>query len=104
MSLQGDLLELAVVSWQKILPDMERANMVSRVRISIAYNGQGLAMWRYSVIRQPKPKLSKNTKDDDMFCCSSVLRLTELKPNSEQKAENIFVTPPYSQAACWLLY
>jgi hypothetical protein len=29
-----------------------------------------------------------------------VIRRLELKPNSEQKAENIFVTPPYSQTAC----
>jgi hypothetical protein len=28
------------------------------------------------------------------------IRRLELKPNSEQKAENIFVAPPYSQTAC----
>jgi hypothetical protein len=30
-----------------------------------------------------------------------VIRRLELKPNSEQKAENMFVDPPYCQTACW---
>ena len=30
----------------------------------------------------------------------NVIRLLELKPNSEQKVENIFVAPPYFQTAC----
>jgi len=34
----------------------------------ISANGSGLAMWRYSVIRQPEPLLIKVTKVDDMFC------------------------------------
>jgi len=29
-----------------------------------------------------------------------VIRLLELKPNSEQKVEHIFVAPPYCQTAC----
>jgi hypothetical protein len=32
-----------------------------------------------------------------------VIRLLELKPNSEQEVENIFVAPPYCQTACCLL-
>ena len=28
----------------------------------MAANGQGLAMWRYSVLRQPEPMLSKDMK------------------------------------------
>jgi len=33
----------------------------------------------------------------------NVIRRLELKPISEQKAENIFVAPPYCQVtACWL--
>jgi len=31
-----------------------------------------------------------------------VIRRLELKPNSEQKVENIFVAPPYCQTACKL--
>jgi hypothetical protein len=31
-----------------------------------------------------------------------VIRRLELKPISEQNAENIFVAPPYCQTACWL--
>jgi hypothetical protein len=30
-----------------------------------------------------------------------VIRWLELKPSIEQKAEHIFVAPPYSQTACW---
>jgi len=33
----------------------------------------------------------------------AILRL-ELKLIREQKVENIFVSPPYCQTACWLLY
>ena len=29
-----------------------------------------------------------------------IIRRLKLKPNSEQKAENIFVAPPYCQTAC----
>jgi hypothetical protein len=32
-----------------------------------------------------------------------VIRRLELKLNSEQKVENIFVAPPYCQTACWWL-
>jgi len=32
----------------------------------------------------------------------SVIRRLELKPISEQKAENIFVAPPYCQTECCL--
>jgi len=32
------------------------------------------------------------------------VRQPELKPDSEQKAEDIFVVPPYSQAECWQKY
>jgi hypothetical protein len=32
-----------------------------------------------------------------------VIRRLELKPISEQKAENIFVAPPYCQTECWWL-
>jgi len=30
------------------------------------------------------------------------IRRLELKPDSEQKVEKIFVALPYCQAACWL--
>jgi hypothetical protein len=61
---------------------------------AIAYNGSGLALWRFSVIRQPVPLLIKVTTVDDMFCSRALFVQPELKPGSEQKAENIFVAPP----------
>jgi len=40
------------------------------------------------------------TKSSLFILLLGVIRRLELKPNSEQKAENIFVAPPYSQTAC----
>ena len=34
----------------------------------------------------------------------ALFRRLELKLKSEQKAEHIFVAPPYCQTACWLLF
>ena len=66
----------------------------------ITANGHGLAMWRYSVIRQPEPLLSKVTEDENIFYRWDLFVQLELKLISEQKAENIFVAPPYCQTAC----
>lgn len=36
---------------------------------SIAANVQGLAMWRYSVLRMPEPLFSKVNEDENTFYC-----------------------------------
>jgi hypothetical protein len=53
-----------------------------------------LALWLYSVIRQPGPLLIKVTEVDDMFCNWALFVQPELQLSSEQKAENKFVAPP----------
>jgi hypothetical protein len=40
------------------------------------------------------------TKSSLFILLLGVIRRLELKPISEQKAENIFVAPPYCQTAC----
>ena len=35
----------------------------------MADNGQGLAMWRYSVLRKPELLLSKANEDENLFYC-----------------------------------
>jgi hypothetical protein len=57
-------------------------------------------MWRYSVIRLPGTAAKYITKSSLFILLPGVIRQPELKLNSEQKAENIFVAPPYCQAEC----
>src|SRR5438128_1709082 len=59
-------------------------------------------MWRYSVFRQPVAAAKFINKSSLFVLLLGVIRRLELKPNSEQKVENIFVAPPYCQTACWL--
>jgi hypothetical protein len=54
--------------------------------------------------RQPVTVAKFITKSSLFILLLGVICRLELKPNSEQKAENIFVAPPYCQTACWLLY
>jgi hypothetical protein len=50
--------------------------------------------------RQPVTDAKFITKSSLLILLPRVIRRLELKPISEQKAENIFVAPPYSQTAC----
>jgi hypothetical protein len=52
--------------------------------------------------RQPLTAAKFITKSSLFILLLGVIRRLELKPNSEHKAENIFVAPPYCQTACWL--
>ena len=53
--------------------------------------------------RQPVTAAKFITKSSLFILLLGVIRRLELKPNSEQKVENIFVTPPYCQTECWWL-
>jgi hypothetical protein len=57
-------------------------------------------MWRNSVVRLPVTAAKYITKSSLFILLPGVIRQPELMPISEQKAEDIFVQPPYSQAAC----
>jgi hypothetical protein len=52
--------------------------------------------------RQPVIAAKFITKSSLFILLLGFIRRLELKPNSEQKAEHIFVAPPYCQTACWL--
>jgi hypothetical protein len=52
--------------------------------------------------RQPVTAAKFITKSSLFILLLGVIRRLELKPNSEQKAENIFVAPPYCQTECCL--
>jgi hypothetical protein len=54
-------------------------------------DGQGLAMWRYFKNRQPVTAAEFIIKSSLFIQMLGVIRRLELKPNSEQKVENIFV-------------
>jgi hypothetical protein len=51
--------------------------------------------------RQPVTAAKFINKNSLFIQLLGVVRRLELKLNSEQKAENIFVAPPYCQTACW---
>jgi len=59
-------------------------------------------MWRNSVIRLTVTDAKYITKSSLFILLPGVIRQPELKPNSEQKAEYIFVQPPYCQTECCL--
>ena len=50
--------------------------------------------------RQPVTAAKFINKNSLFILLLGVIRRLELKPNSEQKVENIFVAPPYCQTAC----
>jgi hypothetical protein len=50
--------------------------------------------------RQPVTAAKFITKSSLFILLLGVIRRLELKPNSEQKVENLFVAPPYCQTAC----
>ena len=50
--------------------------------------------------RQPVTAAKFITKSSLFILLLGVIRRLELKPISEQKVENLFVTPPYCQTAC----
>jgi hypothetical protein len=50
--------------------------------------------------RQPVTAAKFITKSSLFILLLGFIRRLELKPNSEQKAEYIFVAPPYCQTAC----
>jgi len=50
--------------------------------------------------RQPITAAKFITKSSLFILLLGDIRWLELKLNSEQKAENIFVAPPYCQTAC----
>jgi len=62
---------------------------------------QGLAMWRYSVLRLPGLLLSKDMK---MKIYSKAELYSAVGYIAEQRYidQYIFVKPPYSQTHCWL--
>jgi hypothetical protein len=49
-------------------------------------------MWRYSVLRQPEPLLSKVNEVEVIFCCSALFVQPELQLISERDDEYIFVS------------
>jgi hypothetical protein len=51
--------------------------------------------------RQPVTATKFITKSSLFILLLGAIRRLELKLNSEQKAEYIFVAPPYCQTACW---
>jgi hypothetical protein len=51
--------------------------------------------------RQPGTAAKFITKSSLFILLLGVIRRLELQPISEQKAENIFVVPPYCQTACY---
>jgi hypothetical protein len=51
--------------------------------------------------RQPVTDAKFITKSSLFILLLGGIRRLELKPNSEQKVENIFVAPPYCQTTCW---
>jgi hypothetical protein len=59
----------------------------------VAYNGQGLALWRYSVIVQPEPKLSKVIKLM-LYSITGVIHQPEPQLSSGLDDEFMFVQPP----------
>jgi hypothetical protein len=50
--------------------------------------------------RQPVTKAKFINESSLFILLLGVIRRLELKPNSQQKAENIFAAPPYCQTAC----
>jgi hypothetical protein len=52
--------------------------------------------------RQPVTAAKLGEKCSWFILLLSFILLPELKPIGEQKAENLFVGPPYSQTECWL--
>jgi len=50
--------------------------------------------------RQPVTAAKFINKSSLFILLLGVIRPLELKPNSEQKAEKIFVAPPYCQTEC----
>jgi len=54
--------------------------------------------------RQPVTTAKFITKSSLFILLLGVIRRLEHKPISEQKVENMFVSPPYCQTECCLLY
>jgi hypothetical protein len=54
--------------------------------------------------RQPVTADKFITKSPLFIQLLGIIRRLELKPISEQKAENIFVAPPYCQTACCMQF
>jgi hypothetical protein len=52
--------------------------------------------------RQPVTAAKFINKSSLVILLLGIIRRLDMKPNSEQKVENIFVAPPYCQTACWL--
>jgi len=50
--------------------------------------------------RQPVTEAKFINKSSLFILLLGFIRRLELKPNSEQKAEHLFVAPPYCQTAC----
>jgi len=50
--------------------------------------------------RQPVTAAKFINKSSLFILLPGFIRRLELKPNSEQKVENLFVAPPYCQTAC----
>jgi len=54
--------------------------------------------------RQPVTAAKFITKSSLFILLLGVIRRLELKPNSEEKVENIFIAPPYCQTACCMMF
>jgi hypothetical protein len=52
--------------------------------------------------RQPVTAAKFITKSSLFVLLTGVIRRLELKPNSEQKVEHIFIAPPYCQTASYV--
>jgi hypothetical protein len=59
-------------------------------------------MWRHLKIIKPVTAAKFIDKSSLFILLLGVIRRLELKPNSEQKVEHIFVAPPYCQTECCL--
>ena len=72
--------------------------MKGRIQIYIS-NEQGLGDVAVFENRQPVTEAKFINKSSLFIQLLNVICLLELKTNSDQKAENIFVAPPYCQTA-----
>jgi hypothetical protein len=85
-----------------------RANDMGFVSVAICFgfnSSQRSGLGDVAVFKNCQPVTAAEfiTKCSLFVLLVSVIHRLELKSNSEQKVENIFVAPLYCQTACWLL-
>jgi len=77
-------------------------NLLISIGLLVLYVAQRTRLGDVAVFknRQPVTAAKFITKSSLFILLLGIIRPLELKPNSEQKVENIFVAPPYCQTAC----